>query len=79
MRCEDEKLCKEHKMISLIERQLKLAKEATTDKNTPAKYRKIAKKDMVKLEKELDKIYKMYSEIRRYEESVCKQFDIETF
>ena len=66
-------------MLELIEKKLKEIKEAINCENTPKKYRDQAAKDYIKLSKELDKIYARYSKLRRYEEKVCKQFDIETF
>jgi len=59
-------------MLELIEKTLKDIKEAINCENTPKKYRDQATKDYVRLSKELDKIYAMYSKIRLYEEKVCK-------
>lgn len=65
-------------MLTLIERQLKLLKEAASDSNkAPLKYRKIAEREVKEIKIELDKINAMYSKIKIYEKEVCIKFDIE--
>ena len=71
-------------MLAQIEKELKILKEAAVapdvdflTKTRNDKYRRIAAKNAVRLEKELDKIYNMYTKIRATEEKVCKKFEIE--
>lgn len=74
-----------NKMLAQIEKQLKLAKQAATTyyktltQAQNDKYMNMAEKNAARLQKELDKIYAMYAEVRAYEEKVCKKFDIETY
>ena len=73
-------------MLAQIEKELKSLKVAAIapdvdflTKTWNDKYRRIAAKNAMRLEIELDKIYAMYIKIRAYEEKVCKKFDIEIF
>ena len=64
-------------MLDKLEILQQLQDECRKDNKVPAKYRKRAEKDYRRLEKDLDRLYTMYTKIRMREEELCKKWGIE--
>ena len=64
-------------LLGKLEREKMRAEQTSKNISVPLKYRKIAEKQAKQLEKEIDKIYSMYSKIARYEEKICDKYKLE--
>jgi len=64
-------------MIEVLEKTLRLMKEATNCPNTLEKYKKKAARNYLRLSKDLDTIYAKYSKLRQFETKIAEKYDIE--
>jgi len=66
-------------MIERLEKELAAMKRDARNESIPKKYRNRAAQDFIRLQKDIDRIYKMHSKMRLAEEAIARKYGLEIY